>query len=114
MSQENTKTIATFYKFAEFPEYEEWKSKLRGWGKCHDILGTMILAPEGINATVSGSSEGIEYFMNHIREDVRFSDITPRLSESPRSTFYRLRIITRPEIVTLGDPSINPHKADGK
>ena len=114
MSQENTKTIATFYKFAEFPEYEEWKSKLRGWGKCHDILGTMILAPEGINATVSGSSEGIEYFMNHIREDVRFSDITPRLSESPRSTFYRLRIITRPEIVTLGDPSINPNKAVGK
>ena len=114
MSQENTKTIATFYKFAEFPEYEEWKSKLRGWGKSHDILGTMILAPEGINATVSGSSEGIEYFMNHIREDVRFSDITPRLSESPRSTFYRLRIITRPEIVTLGDPSINPNKAVGK
>jgi len=87
---------------------------LRGWGKCHDILGTMILAPEGINATVSGSSEGIEYFMNQIREDVRFSDITPRLSESPRSTFYRLRIITRPEIVTLGDPSINPNKAVGK
>jgi UPF0176 protein len=114
LSQENTKTIATFYKFAEFPEYEEWKCKLRGWGKCHDILGTMILAPEGINATVSGSSEGIEYFMNHIREDVRFSDITPRLSESPRSTFYRLRIITRPEIVTLGDPSINPNKAVGK
>ena len=114
MSQENTKTIATFYKFAEFPEYEEWKSKLRGWGKSHDILGTMILAPEGINATVSGSSEGIEYFMNHIREDFRFSDITPRLSESPRSTFYRLRIITRPEIVTLGDPSINPNKAVGK
>jgi UPF0176 protein len=114
LSQENTKTIATFYKFAEFPEYKEWKSKLRGWGKCHDILGTMILAPEGINATVSGSSEGIEYFMNQIREDFRFSDITPRLSESPRSTFYRLRIITRPEIVTLGDPSINPNKAAGK
>ena len=114
MSEENLKTIATFYKFAEFPEYEEWKSKLKGWGKSHDILGTMILAPEGINATVSGSRKGIESFLNLIRKDVRFSDLSPRLSESPRSTFYRLRIITRPEIVTLGDPSINPNKAVGK
>ena len=114
VNQETLRTIATFYKFADFPEYEEWKSKLKKWGKSYDILGTMILAPEGINATVSGPCEGIQKFLNKIKEDNRFSDLSPRLSESPRSTFYRLRIISRPEIVTLGDPSINPNKTVGK
>ena len=81
MSEETLKTIATFYKFAEFPDFEEWKNKLKDWGKNHEILGTIIIAPEGINATVSGPREGIENFINLIREDVRFSDLSPRLSE---------------------------------
>ena len=114
MTKDTAQTIATFYKFAEFPEFKEWKIKLGKWGKELKILGTMILAPEGINATISGPREGIEKFLENIRTDPRFADLTPRTAESTRSTFYRLRIITRPEIVTLGDASINPNKAVGK
>jgi UPF0176 protein len=114
VTQDSAQTIATFYKFAEFPEYKEWKNKLGQWGKELDILGTMILAPEGINATISGSRDGVGKFLDHIREDPRFADLNPRIAESTRSTFYRLRIITRTEIVTLGDASINPNKAVGK
>ena len=114
LKKETAKSIATFYKFTPFPEFNEWKSKLYEWGKCHEILGTMILAPEGINATISGSKNGVTNFLNHIRKDERFTNLSPRIAESPRSTFYRLRIITRPEIVTLGDPSIDPNKVVGK
>jgi len=114
VTQDTPQTIATFYKFAEFPEYKEWKNKLGQWGKELNILGTMILAPEGINATISGPRDGIDKFLDHIREDPRFAVLNPRIAESTRSTFYRLRIITRPEIVTLGDSTINPNKAVGK
>jgi len=94
VTQDTPQTIATFYKFAEFPEYKEWKKKLGQWGKELNILGTMILAPEGINATISGSRDGVGKFLDHIREDPRFADLNPRIAESTRSTFYRLRIIT--------------------
>ena len=114
MTRDLAQTIATFYKFAEFPDYREWKNKLEKWGVELNILGTLILATEGINATISGSRNGIKKFLEHIREDNRFADLSPRTAESTRSTFYRLRIITRPEIVTLGDPSINPNKTVGK
>ena len=114
VTKDSAQTIATFYKFAEFPEFKEWKNKLGQWGEELNILGTMILSPEGINATISGPQEGIEKFLDHIREDPRFTDLNPRIAESTRSTFYRLRIITRPEIVTLGDSSINPNKAVGQ
>ena len=110
MTRDLAQTIATFYKFAEFPDYREWKNKLEKWGVELNILGTLILATEGINATISGSRNGIKKFLEHIREDNRFADLSPRTAESTRSTFYRLRIITRPEIVTLGDASVNPNK----
>ena len=114
VTKDSAQTIATFYKFAEFPEFKEWKNKLGQWGKELNILGTMILAPEGINATISGPRDGIDKFLDHIREDPRFAVLNPRIAESTRSTFYRLRIITRPEIVTLGDSTINPNKAVGQ
>jgi UPF0176 protein len=114
VNKQVSQTIATFYKFADLPEYQDWKRKLIKAGFENDILGTIILAPEGINATIAGSKKNIDTFINLICEDDRFTDITPRTTESPRSTFYRLRIITRPEIVTLGDPSINPNKKVGQ
>ena len=115
MSEESTSTtISTFYKFAELPEYKDWKGRLETWGKKNQILGTVILASEGINATISGSKNQINLFLDQIRKDSRFSDLTPRTTQSPRSTFYRLRILTRPEIVTLGDPAVSPNKAVGQ
>tara|TARA_B100000212_G_scaffold124868_1_gene93736 strand:- start:96 stop:1025 length:930 start_codon:yes stop_codon:yes gene_type:complete len=107
-------SILTFYQFAEFPEFEDWKPKLKNLGEEHGILGTIILAGEGINATISGSIKGVERFMKEIRKDARFSDMPSRECLSERTTFYRLRINLRKEIVTLGDPSISPAKKVGK
>ena len=106
--------IATFYKFTTLPDLNEWKGKLYKWGKSNEILGTIILAPEGMNATISGSENGVMKFLNHLCEDERFTNLSPRISESLKSSFYRLRVITRTEIVTLGDPTIDPNRMVGK
>ena len=107
-------SILTFYQFADFPEFEDWKPKLADFGEKHGILGTIILASEGINATISGPEKGVERFMKEIRNDPRFSKMPSRECLSERTTFYRLRINLRKEIVTLGDPSISPAKVAGK
>ena len=107
-------SILTFYQFADFPEFEDWKPKLADFGEKHGILGTIILASEGINATISGPEKGVERFMKEIRNDPRFSKMPSRECLSKRTTFYRLRINLRKEIVTLGDPSISPAKVVGK
>ena len=106
--------VITFYKFAEFPEHAQWKPKLEEIGEREQISGTLILANEGINATLSGSPHGLDQFLGFICKDERFSDLPIRSMMTPRSTFYRLRILVRPEIVTLGDPSILPSNGSGK
>ncbi|MEO1070490.1 MAG: hypothetical protein AAFW95_15490, partial [Cyanobacteria bacterium J06638_6] len=55
--------IATFYKFVPLSEPEvlraELLEKCTGWG----LRGTVLLATEGLNATVAGSRERIEQFL---------------------------------------------------
>ena len=106
-------TVATFYQFANLPDCINWQRKLRTHCKKFNILGTIILAEEGINGTVSSSAEGIKEILTFIRKEERFSQMPYRISTTPRKTFYRIRVVVRKEIVTLGDASINPNDKVG-
>jgi len=107
-------TVSTFYKFAEFPDHAEWKPRLAQLGKKEKVTGTLILANEGINGTVAGPEKGLIRFLEEITSDPRFADLPIRSMVTPRQTFYRLRIVIRPEIVTLGDPTILPSNGSGQ
>ena len=106
-------TVATFYQFANLPDCINWQRKLRTHCKKFNVLGTIILAEEGINGTVSSSAEGIKEILAFIRKEERFSQMPYRISTTPRKTFYRIRVVVRKEIVTLGDASINPNDMVG-
>lgn len=107
-------TVATFYQFAHLPDCLNWQKKLRTQCKKHNVLGTIILAEEGINATISGSADSIQKVIDFIKSDERFKSMPFRLSTTPRQTFYRIRVAVRDEIVTLGDSTINPNEQVGK
>tara|TARA_B100001093_G_scaffold128230_1_gene120738 strand:- start:8719 stop:9639 length:921 start_codon:yes stop_codon:yes gene_type:complete len=107
-------TILTFYQFTDFPDFRDWKPILIDLGIEHNIVGSLVLAKEGINATISGEELSVHAFLEKIKQDSRFQKIKPRISQSDRTTFYRLKIFLREEIVTLGDDSINPSKIVGE
>ena len=109
-----TQTVATFYRFTKLPDSADWQTRLEAECKTHEVNGTIILATEGLNATVAGSKAGIAAVLELIRGDARFAGMPHRECETERETFHRLRIIIRPEIVTLGDPSVNPNDAAGE
>ena len=106
--------VATFYQFVELPDHEDFGERLKKRCEESDVLGTVILATEGINATIAGTKKGIGEVMAFLRTDKRLAQMTQRESVTERLAFHRLRIINRPEIVTLGDPSVNPCEAVGE
>jgi len=108
------RTITTFYQFADLPDFKEWKSRLEERGEKEQVLGTVILGKEGINATISGPEEGVRDFMAFIRADERFAGMPSRSTFTSRETFYRLRVVIRDEIVTLGVPGIDPTEVVGQ
>ena len=107
-------TVATFYRFTDLHDHEAWRDRLKDQCEKHGVLGIIILANEGINATVAGSVGGVASVIEFIRLDQRLKDLTHRECIAEEPPFNRLRIIIRPEIVTLGDTSVNPNQAAGE
>lgn len=93
--------IAAFYKFAAFPDFESWQPPLRELMEANDVRGTILLAPEGINATIAGSRAGVEAVLAHIEEDQRFGGMMPKWSESEVAPFPRLKVRLKEEIVRM-------------
>ena len=107
-------TIATFYRFTDLPDQETWRAQLKEQCEKNNILGIIILAHEGLNATVAGPKKGVIAVLEFIRSNQRFKGLTHRECTSENPPFNRLRVIIRPEIVTLGDKSVNPNKTVGE
>lgn len=97
--------ILLFYKYVdlEYPkQVQKWLQKL-----CADLrlTGRIIIAHEGINATVGGSEKNTEIFKKALEKDQRFINIDFKESEGSEQCFPRMRIIVKNEIVYLGlDP----------
>ena len=107
-------TVATFYRFVDLPDCETFRDRLETECRTHEVRGMIILATEGLNATIAGPKPDVEAILQFIRADQRFAGMPHRECETDRDTFHRLRLVIRQEIVTLGDPSINPNDAVGE
>lgn len=105
-------TIAAFYQFTQVPNYESLRTPLVEFCKVRDIRGTMILAPEGINGTISGHDKEVKEVLDFLIHDPIwkgcFTPFPVKFSFSTHHEFYRLKVKIKPEIVTLAQPDANP------
>ena len=105
---------AALYKFVELPDFADLKAPLLDCCNNNQVKGTLLLASEGINGTIAGSSEGVHAVLAFLRSDPRFADLVHKESFSEKAPFYRLKIRLKREIVTMGIPDINPRLMAGK
>lgn len=105
-------TIAALYKFVDLPDFESLKDPLQAFCEQHEVKGTLLLAREGINGTISGSKEGIDAVLAYLRKDPRLADLEHKESWSDeRDPFHRMRVRLKKEIVTMGQPNVNARNA---
>ena len=64
---------------------KSWKSVLDRL----EVRGTVLVASEGINGTVSGSRDGIDGMLTHLRAQRGFSDLEHKESISEKCPFLR-------------------------
>jgi predicted sulfurtransferase len=79
-----------------------------------ELTGRIIIAHEGVNATVAGSDEQIERYKLTVSQHPLFGDIDFKESPGDASYFPRMRIVVKNEIVNLGiDPTAVTTKDTG-
>ncbi len=108
-------SIIAFYKFAPLPDYREMRAPLLAFCEERGVRGTILLAAEGINGTVAGSSEALSELLDYLRGDERLADLEAKQSHasSDQKTFYRMKVRLKKEIVTLGVEGIDPNEQVG-
>ncbi len=100
--------IAAFYKFAHLPEFEALRQPLQQ--RCEDLglMGTILLAEEGINGTVAGSEKGVARLFERLREQAELVNLNYKTSWADEVPFYRMKVRLKREIVSLGVTGIDP------
>ncbi|SFQ94598.1 UPF0176 protein [Poseidonocella sedimentorum] len=106
-------TVAALYHFAPVADPAALRPGLLSLCEAEGITGTLLLAREGINGTVAGSAAGIDRLLAHIRALPGFADLEWKLSTAEAQPFARLKVRLKKEIVTMGQPDVDPRAAVG-
>ena len=99
MSETNYQII-TFYEFKQLEDLPEIKSSLESAMADFTIKGTIIIAEEGFNATVSGSPVDINKFIEII-EKVFETKLSYKSSFHIERPFLKVKVRIKKEIVSL-------------
>jgi len=105
--------VATFYRFASLDDHVVLRDRIEA--RCQDlgIRGIILLATEGINATVSGTRASVLELLDFLKSDPRLAELTWKESSSHGHPFRKLRVRLKKEIVTMGVPGVDPARLVG-
>ena len=101
--------VAALYKFSKILDPLDLHNKIRIKLKDLSVYGTILVANEGLNGTISASNnEKLISALNFIKSIKGFDDLDIKYSTSEKNPFVRLKVKLKKEIVTMGDESIDP------
>ena len=105
--------VATFYQFVALSDYRQKQPEIQKYCQERGIKGTILLAAEGINATIAGNRQAIAEVISWLKTDTRLANLEVKESVCDYLPFQRLKIRLKKEIVTFGQPKANPLENTG-
>lgn len=99
--------IAT-YRFVAIADPAALKTQLVPRAEALGLNGTILLAPEGINAFLAGAETAVRSFLALLDDDPRFAGLAVKESWSDTIPFTRFKIKLKQEIVTFRQSGLNP------
>lgn len=101
--------VLLFYKYVTLQDPRTFADQLRARATQLGLTGRVIIAEEGINATLEGTDECTETFIQELHADPRFADMNIKQSVGTGTTFPNLSIKVRRELVGT---RFTPEEAD--
>ena len=105
--------VCTLYKFIALDEFVAWRMPILTKLQDCNILGTILLAQEGINGTIAGTVTDIEHFLRWLREQTAIGEIEAKYAIVAQLPFRRTIVKLRKEIVSMGVDEIDPSQSAG-
>ena len=112
--------VAAFYAFTSLSpaELESLLIELPHLASREQVVGSVLLAPEGVNGTISGPDQGVTLILDCLRTkltlgDAHFERLQVKRSRCSRPAFRRFKARRKREIVSLGQPFADPRRNVG-
>jgi UPF0176 protein len=96
------------YKFVALPDAQDLRQPCLDNALARQLKGTILIAEEGINFFLAGSATDVRGFVDWLRSDARFADLTPKESWSDTQPFRKMLVKVKNEIIRMNHPSIRP------
>ncbi len=109
--------VVAFYKFVAIDDCDTFAPTLKQAMIDRDVMGTILLAQEGINGTISGLPESITQILDIIKSHDGLDDLPYKTSHAPTHVFNRAKVKVKPSLISLGaeiDSTIDPNKVVGE
>jgi UPF0176 protein len=94
-----------FYKFVPVQQPDVLAEHVRVLTR--DLLGSILVAAEGINGTVAGSAAALDAFEAALTQDARFAGMAFKRTACATAPFARMKVHVKPEIVLLGVDNVD-------
>jgi len=101
-------TVAALYHFTRFADPPALRAGLLGVCAAGGVKGSLLLAPEGINGTIAGTRSAIDTALSAIRALPGCGNLVWKESFAAALPFRRLKVRIKREIVTMGQPDVDP------
>ncbi|MCY9692773.1 oxygen-dependent tRNA uridine(34) hydroxylase TrhO [Paenibacillus alginolyticus] len=106
--------ILLYYKFVTVIDHEALAQEHLAYCKKLGIKGRILIAPEGINGTLSGTVEQTDAYMAMMRQVPLFKDMIYKIDESEQHAFKKLFVRPKKELVTFRlEEDVNPNELTG-
>ncbi len=99
---------AAFYRFVPLDQLAVLRQQLLALCVQQQVKGNVLLAEEGINATIAGPQPGVRAVLAWLRSDPRLAALQHKEALGQHDPFYRIKVSLKREIVTLGVPDVQP------
>jgi UPF0176 protein len=105
--------VAALYRFARIGDPESLRARLLAEAREGGLVGSLIVATEGINGTIAGQPEPLRAFVERLSVVEGLGDLELKWSEAEQKPFHRMKVRLKREIVTMGVNSVDPLGAVG-
>ncbi|MBC8151886.1 MAG: rhodanese-related sulfurtransferase [Bacteroidetes bacterium] len=104
--------VLLYYIYTPIADPERFREEHHRLCLTLNLRGRVIVAPEGLNGTVSGLAADCQAYMEALRSDPRFTRIDFKADEASGHTFYKLNVRLKSEIVN-SDLPVDPRQRTG-
>ncbi|AMW98611.1 rhodanese-related sulfurtransferase [Rummeliibacillus sp. G93] len=107
--------VLLYYFYTKIEDPAQFAQEHLAYCQSNELKGRILVAPEGINGTLSGTVEATNAYMDYMRNNPLFDGIVFKIDEAEGHAFKKMHVRPKDELVNLHlEEDINPNELTGE